>query len=177
METTREQKNIFKGKLLTLNLLTVELPDGKIATREIVQHRGAVGLWVINDMGNYIFVKQYRKAIEKSLLEIVAGTLEIGESPAKCAERELLEETGYKAEHLLLLGRIFSAPGFCSEVLHLFFAKIENTSLLNQKLDADERIELCVLAPADFEAMIKRGEIEDAKTLSAFTLAKVRGFI
>jgi ADP-ribose pyrophosphatase len=177
MEITRENKNIFSGKLLKLNLLKVELPDGKIAIREIVQHRGAVGLWVVNETGDYIFVKQYRKAVEKTLMEIVAGTLEEGETPLACARRELLEETGYNAETIVPLGNIFSAPGFCSEILRLFFARVKGTSPSNQKLDADENIELCVLSPADFENMLGKGEIEDAKTLSAFALAKVKRFI
>lgn len=99
-EKTVQSTEIFKGKVVTLTVDDVILPNGKPAKREIIHHPGAVAIIPITKDGKIVFVEQYRKALERTIVEIPAGKLEPGEEPAVCARRELEEETGYGAKEL-----------------------------------------------------------------------------
>ena len=159
---------IYEGKLVKLYRDTVELPDGKQADREIVKHPGAVAMVPLLPGGDVLLVRQYRTAARRILLEIPAGTLEPGEDPLIAAERELQEETGYKPGKLVRLGAQYTAPGYTSELIHLFLA----TELEAARLDADddEFIEVVRLPFDEALRQVIAGEIPDGKTQVALLL-------
>ena len=170
IERTMKSEKVFDGKILSLRVDTVELPDKKYSKREVVEHDPAVAVVAADEDNNILLVKQYRKPVEKSLLEIPAGSLEIGENPKEGALRELKEETGYIAKDLEYITEFYSTPGFCTEKMYIFFAdEIEESS---QGLDEDEFIE-CIKVPLDKAVkMIEVGEIMDAKTIVGILMYK-----
>lgn len=172
-ETITREERVYDGRVVHLVVLDVKLPDGKSAKRELVRHPGAVALVpLIGD--DVLMVRQFRIAAGRVMLEIPAGTLNPGEDPAVCAERELQEETGYRPALLEALGGIFVAPGYTTEFIHLFLA----TGLEESKLDMDddEFIELVRMPLADALAMVESGEIIDGKTTTALLkVARRRG--
>jgi ADP-ribose pyrophosphatase len=131
---------------------------------KMVDHPGAAATLVVQD-GMVLFVEQYRPAAARNMLEIPAGTIDRGESPLECAQREFQEETGYSAEHWESLGHIFPTPGYTNEVLHLFFAS--NLTKGEQQLEAGEDINVRWIPLDEVEGMIDQGEINDAKTIVA----------
>jgi ADP-ribose pyrophosphatase len=148
---------------------TIRFPDGHEADRIVVQHPGAVALVVVDDLGRWLLVRQYRHPAGRDLLEIPAGTLEPGEAPEVTAAREVREETGYAAARLERLGGAWMAPGFCSEYITYYLA----TGLTHDPLpqDRDEYIADPVpVTLAELDKAIAAGEIEDGKTLVALTL-------
>lgn len=163
-ERTVESQLVYQGRLVDLRLDTVELPSGSRAKREIVEHRGAVAIVALDAEGEVLLVRQYRKAAEGTLLEVPAGTLDAGEEPADCAQRELQEETGYRAGRMERIGGFYTSPGFCTEFIHLFLATDLEASPL--PTDADEAIELLCLPITDAPKLIVSGEICDAKTIA-----------
>ena len=162
-EFTKESKEIFKGKILRLRVDTVELPDGREGTREIVDHNGAVAIVALDDNGKLKMVRQYRKAAEIIMLEIPAGTLETGEDPLDCAQRELEEETGLKAKHWEKILSYYSAPGFCNEELHLYLAQGLYPGETNP--DEDEFLEQVDVTLYEAYDMIFQGQINDGKSI------------
>jgi ADP-ribose pyrophosphatase len=160
-----------RSRILEFRIDTVELPDGSRSTRDIVAHPGAVTIVPIDPEGNVLLVRQWRHAAGRALLEVPAGTLDRHpdgalEDHGVAAKRELEEETGYRAGTWRYLGNFYSAPGFTSELLHLYLA----TDLVpahEDRLgpDADERLELERLPLAEAIAMAERGEFHDAKSL------------
>jgi NTP pyrophosphohydrolases including oxidative damage repair enzymes len=168
-EKTVEIKNIFKGKIIDVNLHTVELPNGRIASREVVNHPGGVAILAYKDEDTVILVEQFRKPIEKILLELPAGKLEKGEDIELCGIRELEEETGYKAKEFKYLGKIVSSPGFCDEYIYIYMAKglYKGQDGLG---DEDEFINIREIKIDKIKEMIKNGEIIDSKTISAFMM-------
>ena len=171
-EKTVSSQKVFDGRLLKLDVLEVELDNGRRARREIVRHPGAVAIWARAPDGRFVFVRQFRKAIEQELLEIVAGTLEIGETPEVCARREIREETGYAVKTLAPLGCIFTAPGFCTEHIFLFYAELAKPGPADP--DPDERLDVVLLDEAAWKAMMSRGAVQDAKTWAAWALVQAR---
>ena len=168
-EKTIDNKNIYKGKIITLDLETVLLPNRKTADREIVRHPGAVAIIPVDESGNIYFVKQFRKAINSELLEIPAGKLERGEEPSECALRELQEEIGYTADKLTFITEIYTSPGFADEKIYIFKAE----DLIKSELakDDDEFINIYRHKPDEVFEMIKKREITDAKTIVALMTA------
>lgn len=179
-EKTINSQRVFDGRLLKLDVLEVELDNGRQSRREIVRHPGAVAVWARTPEGRLLFVRQFRKAVEGILLEIVAGTLNAGESPAACAIREISEETGCEVKNLTPLGFIHTAPGFCGERLELFVAELVPpgagpASLTGQPHpDPDEILEVVWLNRDEWEAKVAGGEIHDAKSLAAWALVQAR---
>jgi len=168
-EKTLTKQTLYSGRILDLELQEVELPDGVRAPRELIRHAPAVGVLARRPDGAFVFVRQFRKAVEQVMLEIVAGICEPGEAPADTAARELREETGYTPKQLLELGSIFATPGYVDERITLFFAELAET-INATHYDHDERIETVILSCAEVEALLDTGKIQDAKTLVAWFL-------
>ncbi len=168
-EVTIESSYIYRGAIVNLRVDRVRLADGREARREIVEHRGAVALVAVDEAGNVILVRQYRKPAEEELLEIPAGTLEPGEDPLACAHRELEEETGYRAGRLIPLASFYSSPGFCTEVIHVYLATALSPAA--QKLEADEDIRVVKIPFRQAITLIQKGEIKDAKSIAGLLLA------
>lgn len=167
-EKTIESSEIYKGKVLDLRLEKVMLANGDIAQREIISHGGACAIVVVNG-DKIIFVRQFRKAIEKELLEIPAGKLDKNEIPDDCVRRELKEETGYTANNLTYLGKIYTTPGFSNEVIHIYFTNNITPGEISR--DPDEFMDIEEYSIYEVFKMISEGKIYDSKTLSALFLA------
>ncbi len=159
-----ESKQVYKGKVISVKVDKVQI-NKKQTIREVVEHGGSAAILpMIGD--TIIMEKQYRYPVGKDLFEIPAGTLEKGESPEKCAARELIEETGYRAGNLKPLGRFYMSPGYCTEVMHVFVAT-NLSKVESHGMDDDEVIEIVKVSVDDAVKMILKGEIEDAKTVCA----------
>lgn len=174
-ETTLESQWGFKGRLINVEVLTVELADGLRARREIVRHRGAVVVLARRPDGCFLLVRQFRKAVERNLLEVVAGTRDGQEDWSDCAARELAEETGYAAATLTPMGELVPAPGYTDEILHVYLAATASAPAAGAMPDVDERIEVVPMRAEAIDEAMARGEITDAKTLATWMLYTVRG--
>ena len=163
-ETTIKETVIYNGNYLSLINVDVELPDGNLSNRDIIKHPGACAIIPFLNDNEVILVEQFRKPLEKTLLEIPAGKLNKNETPITCAHRELEEETGYKAKDMIYLGKIATAPGFCDEIIHLF--KATNLYEGKKSCDEDEFTDIKKFTLYEIKLMIKKGEIIDTKTIS-----------
>jgi len=161
-------------KVVSVDLLDIELPDGRKAKREVIRHGNAVAILARRPDGKFVFVKQYRKAAEEALVEVIAGGLEPGEDPVEGAKRETAEETGYDVTRIKFLTTIICTPGYCEERIHLYFAELSETAHA-QDLDPDENVHPVVLSEAEVEDGIRNGAIFDSKTLSAWLCWKLQG--
>jgi len=139
IEEPIESRRIYEGRVLNLRVDTVRLPDGRLTTREVVEHGGAVALVPLHDDGTITFVRQYRTPAQAVLLEIPAGGIDPGESPEAAAHRELAEETGLRASRLEHVAAFYTAAGFCSEFMHLYIPTGLSEATAHQ--DDDENIE------------------------------------
>lgn len=166
-----DSKVVFKGNLLNVFSDKVELPNGKVASREYIKHPGAVAVVPITQEGNIVLVRQYRYPVGKVLLEVPAGKLDKGEEPDICALRELEEETGYVAKSIKKIASIYTTPGFTDEVIHLYIA--ENLTLFNPHPDEDEFLDVGIYSKEEIKTMIADGRISDAKSMLALLLAKI----
>lgn len=158
---------IFEGRIINLRVDDVELPDGRRSTREIVEHPGAVVIIPVDDQGQVYFVRQYRDAIEESLLELPAGKLDPGEEPERCARRELLEELGMEAGRWQKLATFYSSPGFCDEIMHAYLAEDLTRGRTNADREEFLQEETRPLEPVGKLA----AEIRDGKSLAGILLA------
>lgn len=169
-EETIESVEAFSGRLVKLRVDRVRLPNGRETTREIVVHRGAVAVVPMLDGDRVVMVRQFRQAAGEVLMEIPAGTLESGEDPVECAQRELREEIGYGASEMTLMFRSYLAPGYSSEMLHTFFAR--GLTKASAQQDADEFIEVVEVPLHDAVELIRKGDIKDAKTICGILMAQ-----
>ena len=163
-KATRHQKMIHKGKIISLMEEHVEYDNQNTQNFDLIIHPGAVALIPIDQEGNLLLVEQWRRAIKKILLELPAGTLEKGEDPKVCAQRELREETGFFAKKLQLLGGFFTSPGFCTEYISLYLAQ----DLQHRPLIGDDtlHIDCHALSLEEVLKKIEKGEIMDMKTIA-----------
>ena len=161
-EKTLKSEKIYEGKIVTLRVDTVELPDKKHSKREIVEHSGAAAVVPVTKDGKVILVKQYRKPVETVLLEIPAGRLEKDEDPEICARRELAEETGYSTDRLEKILDYYTSPGFSDEIIHIYLAK--DLEAGKAKPDEDEYLEVIEMPFEELLDRIMKGEIKDSKT-------------
>jgi ADP-ribose pyrophosphatase len=161
---------VYPGRAFTIRRDHIRLPDGRTTKFDIVEHHGSVVLIPVDDEGNMLFVRQYRHAAGKVLLELPAGTLDEGEEPEACARREIREETGMAAGKLELLGGFFLAPGYSTEYMYVYLA----TGLRHDPLqaDADEFLQVAAFPLAEALEMAEGGEAPDAKSLAALLLAR-----
>jgi len=181
-ETVIGSEILHHGRLGDFRIDTVRFSDGRTSTREILGHPGAVAIVAIDPDDNVLFVRQWRTAAGRAMLEIPAGTLDIVdaagtiEDPELAAPRELEEETGYRAGTWRKLAAFWTAPGFASELMHLYLAT-DLRPARGDRLgpDEDERLELSRLPMADALAAIDGGEICDAKSIvGLFWTARLR---
>lgn len=163
-EKTIKSEKIFSGKIIDLQVDDVTLPNGKEAQRELIKHPGAVAVIPITRNNKIIFVEQYRKPLEKSLVEIPAGKLEYNENPISAAIRELEEETGYTTKDLSFVTSFYTSPGFADELVHIYITdqlvKMDNPPLG----DDDEFVEVLELTLEEAKQYVIDERIHDAKT-------------
>ena len=157
-------RQIYKGRIVDLRLEEITLPNQVTITMEIVRHPGAAAIVPLDDAGHVTLIHQFRHAAGGFIWEIPAGKLDHGEPPVECAARELQEEVGLAAGELIHLGSILTAPGFCDERIHLFLARA--LTAVPQRLEHDEVLSVSRMPLASAIAMIRSGEIEDAKTIA-----------
>jgi ADP-ribose pyrophosphatase len=162
-------RRIFQGRILGVRVDDVIYPNGNRSTVEIVEHNGGVSIIAQPEPSKIVLVQQFRPAIGRQLWEVPAGKLESGEDPALAAQRELIEETGYRCASLKKLWTFYTAPGFCSELLHLYLA--EGLTPGDAQPEADEVLDVRVFDVREAWAMIERDDIPDAKTQIAVAWA------
>lgn len=160
-EKMLDSKLVFEGKVVRLSVDSVELPDGSVASREVIHHPGAVCVVAIQD-GNLLMVEQYRYAYGKVLIELPAGKLEVGEVPELAAIRELEEEVGVRADSVELICTAAPTPAYCKESIWIYLAKDFKES--KQNLDSGEFLNIKRLPFVDCIKMALDDEFEDAKT-------------
>jgi len=167
-ERTLSSQLIYDGRVVKLRVDTVRMPGGRETKREIVEHRDCVAIVAIDADDNVLLVKQFRKSVEKELLEIPAGGIDPGEDPVTTVRREMQEETGYLPQKVERLGGFYSSPGFCTEYLHLCLA----TDLTPSQLYAEdtESIKLTRVPISQIPALIASGSICDAKSIAGLLI-------
>ena len=171
-EKTLAAERKYTGKIISVDLLDIEMPDGRRAMREVVRHGNAVAVLARRPDGKFVFVRQYRKAAEEALVEVIAGGLEPGEDPMDGARRETSEETGYEVTDIRFLTTVICTPGYCEERIHLYFAELSETPHA-QDQDPDENVHPVLLTETEVEDGIRSGAIFDSKTLSAWLCWKL----
>ena len=164
IEHSIKSELVHQGSFLQVRLDTVRLPHGGQATREYVVHPGAVGVIGLLDDGRVLLERQFRYPVGQVMTEFPAGKLDAGELPLICAQRELLEETGYSAREWAYAGPMHLAIGYSDEVIHIFFAR--GLTAGERHLDADEFLDVCSMTPAELLDGVRSGQVTDAKTLS-----------
>jgi len=163
-EETLSSRRVFEGRALKLRIDSVRLPSGKETTREIVEHENCVAIVALDDADNILLVKQFRKPVEKELLEIPAGGIDPGESPEDAVRREMREETGFLPRDVKKLGGFYSSPGFCTEYLYLYLASDLEPKPL--KAEDSENITLVRVPLKEIPGLIASGAICDAKSIA-----------
>jgi len=173
-EKTLSCRTVFSGRALTIDVMDVELSNGRRSVREIVRHQGAVVVLAERPDGQFVLVRQYRRAVSEVLLEAIAGGIEHGEKPEAAAVREVGEESGYVVESMRPLGVIIPCPGYSEERLHLFHARVGLKPGM-MRPDFDEQVEPVVMRREEIEAAISSGTLVDSKTLTIWYLSQRRG--
>ena len=157
---------LFKGKVFDLKVDEIEYNgSGNKGIREVAVHPGGAVVIPVKEDGKIVFVKQFRYPLQRTLIELPAGKLDEGEDPFECATRELTEETGYTAAEVVKLGKIYTTPGFCTELLHIYLAKDLISGEVNRE-EGEYGMEVLELTQEEITRKIANGEIVDGKTLS-----------
>jgi ADP-ribose pyrophosphatase len=170
---TTKTERLFHGRIFDLVIEDVEEQDGNIRKCEIISHPGGGVVIPLFDNGDILLVRQYRYPFKIFVLEAPAGKLEPNEDPLDCAKRELMEETGYTAKKFMKLTAMYTTPGFCNEVLHIYLATGLKKSELGQNLDDGEQsLTVESLPMTRAIEMITNGEIVDSKTIVGILLAE-----
>ncbi len=163
-ENTLHSQLAYDGRAVKLRVDTVQMPSGRETTREIVEHSDCVAIVAIDANDNVLLVNQFRKPVEKELLEIPAGGIDPDEDPVTTVRREMQEETGYLPRKVERLGGFYAAPGYCTEYLHLYLP----TDLIPSQLYAEdtESIKLVPVPISQIPSLIASGSICDAKSIA-----------
>ncbi|PLR99821.1 NUDIX hydrolase [Bacillus sp. T33-2] len=173
-EKTLKTDHIYSGRVISVQVDEVELPNGKTSSREIVKHPGAVAVIAVTADNKIVMVEQYRKALEKTTVEIPAGKLEKGEKPEMCAIREMEEETGYECGSIDWVTSFYTAPGFTDEIIHIYEAKGLSKKENAAGLDEDEFVNLIEVTIEEALQLVKEQRIHDAKTVYAVQYLQLR---
>ncbi|WP_099222292.1 NUDIX domain-containing protein [Listeria costaricensis] len=166
-EKTITEETLFKGRIIELKLAEVALPNGKTAKRELIHHSGAVAIIPVTADHRLILVEQFRKPLEKTIIEIPAGKIEPGEDHALTARRELEEETGFASGELEYVTAFYTSPGFADELLHIYLAKDLYHPKERRTLDEDEFINVLTVSLDEAKQLMENQLIVDAKTIYA----------
>ena len=161
-EEVLDEKMLYDGKVVHLVRQDIKLEDGYESTREVVLHSGGVAILALTEDEKVYMVRQYRTAAQSALLELPAGKLEPGEDPYESAIRELEEECAIKAQTLEPLGKFYPTPGYCSEVIHLYWTK--DFAQGEQNLDPGETLDVFQVPLKNLLSAIEENKIHDAKT-------------
>ena len=155
---------VFDGRAVKLRIDTIQTPDGRQTTREIIEHSACIAVVAIDEKNNVLLVSQYREAVEKELLEIPAGGIDQGEDVETAVKREMQEETGYLPQKLESLGGYYLAPGYSTEYLHLYLA----SDLAPSRLVAEdtEGIKLVRVPISQIRMLLTSGKITDGKSIA-----------
>jgi ADP-ribose pyrophosphatase len=162
-------QRVFQGRVVGLRVDEVLLEEGRSFRAEVVEHVPSVGIVPLRDDGRVVLVRQYRHPIGDQLLEIPAGSVDADETPEVCAQRELAEEIGCRADDIMRLGGFYLSPGYCTEFMHIFLARGLRTAAADP--DEDEQIDLEEMPLLEALRMTRAGELRDAKTIAALALA------
>ncbi len=167
-EETISSQLVYDGRAVKLRVDTVRMPGGRETSREIVEHSACVAIIAVDADDNVLLVNQFRKPVEKELLEIPAGGIEPGEDAVATVRRELREETGYLPRKVERLGGFYSTPGYCTEYLYLYLA----SDLVPSSLNAEdtESIELVRVPISQISGLITSGSICDAKSIAGLLI-------
>ena len=160
---------IHRGRVYNLVAENVTLTNGVTTDTEYIEHPGATAIIPVFDRAHVILIKQYRHALRQDIWEIPAGTLDPQESVITCAKRELIEETGFSADRWHSLGEIMPVPGYSNEQIHVFLAASLQSA--ERDFDEDEIIDVHKIKFEDTIEMIRRGDIQDAKSIAGLFLA------
>lgn len=164
------RKKIFSGKVFSVYTQKKALPDGRKVNIEEVVHPGASVILPFKG-SRIVFIRQHRPVIGKYIWELPAGTLGKGEKPLECAKREVKEETGFEVREVKKIGKIYTTPGFCNELITVYEAKCGKKG--GPQRDEDEHIRVVLLSKKDVKKMFRQGKIIDSKTVSALAFAGV----
>ncbi len=171
IEKKVSSKQIYSGGAVHLEVDDILLPDGRPAKRDVIRHVGAVGVLPLLENGDVLLVRQYRYPIAKVTQEIPAGKRDPGETPEECGKRELLEETGAKAEKLVSLGSIYPTPAYTDEEIFLFLAT--GLTFFETHLDEGEFVDVVRRPFDDVLKDVLDGTLRDSKTVAAVLKAAV----
>ncbi len=162
-----DSKVYYEGKVLKLQVDEIEYTSTKNkGIREVAIHPGGSVIVPITNEGKFVLVKQFRYPLQKELIEFPAGKLDENEDPMICAERELEEETGYSSDTIIYLGKIYTAPGYCTELLHIFVARNLKSGNHNRE-EGEKEMQILELNYDDIIDLVRKEEITDSKTISA----------
>lgn len=166
-----DRKLVYEGTIINMYKDHIRVPNGNIVDWDFIGHKGAAAVIPITEDGKILLVRQWRNALDRFTIEIPAGGLEGTDEPMiDCAARELEEETGYKSDNLEFLVSLRTTVAFCNERIDVFVAK--NLIKTSQKLDEDENIEVKVYDMEELLEMIRKGIMQDSKTVSAILAYK-----
>jgi ADP-ribose pyrophosphatase len=162
------EREICQARIIRVVARDLVLPNGRQTTFTIVEHPGAVAIVPVHADGSVVLLRQFRPSINEELYEIPAGTIEKGEKPLATAKREIIEETGFKATQWAKIGEFYTAPGFCTELMHLYVAK--GLSPATAHMDADEILKPIRMSLDAAVKLIRAKKIRDAKTIAGLLI-------
>lgn len=162
-ERILDEEPAWKGRILDVRSVKVELPNGRMSSRDVIRHPGAAAVVALTETGKIVLVRQYRTALDRVTVEIPAGKLDPGEDPLDCARRELHEETGFTASRIQHLTTIASTVGFCDELIHIYMAT--GLTFDGACPDEDEFVNVDLVPLGELIDAVLDGKIEDAKTI------------
>ena len=163
------RKTVYTGRAFDVEKLQVSLPDGRVSAYDLVNHKNSVTILPLDSDGSIVFVSQFRMGSDSLMLELPAGVMDDGESPEAAAAREVREEIGMAAGSLKMLGSIYVAAGYITEINHIFLATELTPAPL--EMDEDEFLEVKRFSIAETRKMVETGEMNDSKSLNALLLA------